>query len=293
MSDFRWFGNARVTPWMHYRLTQLDADLYRLFGVRLVGNSGIRLAEEQLAIWYARYTRTPNGRKVYDTRWWNGQLWYRIDPAGTVAQPKTSNHEIQGDTAAVDIADTGSDAGITSKTSARGRWLRQNAWRYDLVAEGDSFGEGWHFKVLGIFRTPPTGAVAGGQTSNTSTVPEDEDMSIAVRLNKTHLFHIGYGKIKHLNKDTPVKGNHNVGPATLTMRIVQPDDKWIEMNTAEFLEQLDAFLIPRSVVDTKTGYVRDVSKDTKDSRGEFTAGGAWSWERAAYQNSLGKPAARY
>lgn len=172
MANFVWWGNARVTAWMHYRLSQLHADLIRLFGVGLVANSGIRLEQEQLDLWYARYTRTPNGRKVYDTRWWNGQLWYRISNLGTVAQPKTSNHEIQGDTAAVDIADTGSDAGITSRNSTRGRWIRANAAAYDLVAEGDSFGEGWHFKVLGIFRTPPT----------TPAVPKNEELPVNIQL---------------------------------------------------------------------------------------------------------------
>jgi len=148
----------KVTPWMDYQLGRLDHDMFNAFGVRVKVRSGIRTAEEQLNIWYERYVTSDrvNGRRVYDTRWWNGRLWYRISPAGTVAQPGTSNHEIQGDRAAVDLYDTGSDPGITSKNSARGRWYRENAWRYDMSPSGDGFGEGWHSDINNIGNTPPT-----------------------------------------------------------------------------------------------------------------------------------------
>ena len=51
----------------------------------VVVSSGIRTHEEQRTIFQARYTRTPNGRRVYDKRWWNGQLWYRVSADGTPA----------------------------------------------------------------------------------------------------------------------------------------------------------------------------------------------------------------
>jgi len=286
-------NGQRLTPWMLYILGLIDAEMFRLFGVHVLVSSGIRTYEEQRAIFLARYVTAGNinGNRVYDTRWWEGRIWYRISSAGTVAQPGTSNHEVQGERGAWDLRDTGNDAGVTVASSARGRWIRQNAGRFGIVASGDGFGEGWHFDVLGIFRTPPS---SGGGT--VITEEEDEDMSIAVRLNKKHLFHMGFGKIKHLNNDTPIKGNHNVGPATLTMRIVQPDDKWIEMNTAEFQAQLDSFHIPRSVVDVNTGYVLDVSKPEQNGiGGQRVSGGAWDWARAAYQNTLNptKPLPRY
>jgi hypothetical protein len=144
--------------WMLYIINLIDAELYRAFRVNLLVSSGIRTYEEQVAIFRSRYVRAAdvNGRRVYDTRWWNGVLWYRISSAGTVAQPGTSNHEIQGNKAAVDIRDTGDSAGVTVASSLRGRWLRQNAWRWGLVASGDGFGEGWHFDVLNIFNTPPS-----------------------------------------------------------------------------------------------------------------------------------------
>lgn len=157
MTTYVYRDGSRLTPYMLYQINRLDADFYKEFGVHIKVTSGIRTAQEQLDIWYARYTLTPNGRKVYDTRWWNGRLWYRISSAGTVAQPKTSNHEIQGTRAAVDLRDTGRDAGVSVAGSRRSNWLRANASRYGLVASGFGFGEAWHYDVLGIFNAVPGG----------------------------------------------------------------------------------------------------------------------------------------
>lgn len=155
MTTYVYRDGSRLTPYMLYQINRLDADFYKEFGLHIKVTSAIRLAQEQLNIWYARYTRTPNGRRVYDTRWWNGALWYRVSSAGTVAQPGTSNHEIQGTRAAVDLRDTGRDAGVSVAGSRRSNWLRANASRYGLVASGFGFGEAWHYDVLNIFNTPP------------------------------------------------------------------------------------------------------------------------------------------
>lgn len=142
---------SRLTPWMLHQINQLDNAFRARFGLNLRVSSGIRTHEEQRAIFLARYTRTPDGRRVYDTRWWNGAKWYRVSPAGTVAVPGTSNHEIQGSKAAVDVRDTGRDAGVTTRGTVRANWLRANAPKYGLVASGYYFGEPWHFDVLNIF----------------------------------------------------------------------------------------------------------------------------------------------
>ena len=164
-AEFVFWQGQRLTLWMLYVLRILDAQLWAKWRVRLVLVSAIRTYEEQTRIFLMRYVRSwdVNGRTVYDTRWWNGALWYRIDKTGTVAQPGTSNHEIRGDVAAVDIKDTGSDPGITAKSSERGRWLRLVFGpQYGMDPEGDSFAEGWHHRMRGIFRTPPT---SGGATT--------------------------------------------------------------------------------------------------------------------------------
>lgn len=171
-----WRDGARLTLWMLYVITVLDADLFRAFGVHVLVSSGIRTYEEQKRIFLSRYVTAANinGRKVYDTRVWNGVRWYRISSAGTVAVPGTSNHEIQGTKAAADLRDTGKDAGITVATSARGKWIRQ--WcraKGLLIASGDGFGEGWHFDVPGIFRTPPT-IPTGESKPMTAPTPEPQ-----------------------------------------------------------------------------------------------------------------------
>lgn len=157
MTTYVYRDGQRLTPYMLYLINRLDADFYKEFGVHIKVRSGIRTAEEQERIFRERYTLTPNGRRVYDTRWWNGRLWYRISSAGTVAVPRTSNHEIQGNKAAVDLYDTGSDAGVSVAGSRRSNWLRARAHLYGLVASGFSFGEAWHYDVLYIFNAVPSG----------------------------------------------------------------------------------------------------------------------------------------
>lgn len=161
MTTYVYRDGARLTPYMLYQINRLNADFKKEFGVELKVTSGIRTAEEQEKIFRERYTLTPNGRKVYDTRWWNGRLWHRISNAGTVAVPRTSNHEIQGTKAAVDLRDTGNDAGVTRAGTRRANWLRANAHRYGLVPSGYGFGEPWHYDVLNIFAAVPSG---GGST---------------------------------------------------------------------------------------------------------------------------------
>lgn len=157
-------NGQRLTPYMLYQLDRLNAAFKARWGVELIVTSGIRTHQEQIDIFLARYVKAGDvrGRKVYDTRVWNGVKWYRVSAAGTVAVPGTSNHEVQGTNAAMDIRDTGNDAGVTVKTSARGRWIRAEYAKYDMEAEGDNFGEGWHVKVRNIGNAVPGGSGGGG-----------------------------------------------------------------------------------------------------------------------------------
>jgi len=159
MADFVWRDGQRLTAWMLYCILLLDAEMARLFGVHVIVTSAIRTYAEQERIFRERYVTAGNvnGRHVYDTRIWNGVRWYRISSAGTVAVPGTSNHEIQGSKAAVDLRDTGSDGGIATAGSARSNWLRANAARFGLIASGFGFGEAWHYDIPNIYNTPPTG----------------------------------------------------------------------------------------------------------------------------------------
>lgn len=271
MATYVYWGNARVTPYMHYQLTCLDRDLKRLFNVGLQANSGIRLPQEQIDIFLQRYVRAGDvkGRKVYDTRWWNGVLWYRISAAGTVAQPGTSNHEVQGDKAAVDIQDTGADAGITNKNSVRGRWLRANAHLYGLIPSGDGFGEGWHFDIVGIWRSVP-----GGGGAAPATPKESEDMQ-SIRIN---------GNIYGVN-DEFITHYGDTRQATITRQVTSATDELHDLGSgaeamANWVSLLDGLGIPRDVLDAQGRVLNPQSQAIKPAD-RFEWNGTWSRRRQA------------
>ena len=119
-------------------------------GIALVVYSGIRTYAEQEAIFRERYVTAANinGRRVYDARWWQGVLWYRISPAGTVAAPGSSNHETGR---SLDLRDTGADPGVSASfATARNRWLSENCHRWGFTHTGKNFGEPWHFEQLQV-----------------------------------------------------------------------------------------------------------------------------------------------
>ncbi|WQY99834.1 hypothetical protein [Microbacterium phage MO526] len=233
MADYVYRDGQRLTAWMFYVITLLNRDLLAAFGVHVIVTSAIRTYEEQKRIFLERYVTAGNvrGRRVYDTRWWNGVLWYRISAAGTVAVPGSSNHEIQGQKAAVDIRDSGADAGITVASSVRGRWIRDWCRRTGLlIASGDGFREGWHFDVPGIFRTPPASpAGAPGKPVNTS---EEDNIMLMLRIKAgpgTHLCALGEGIFRHFVGTDPYEKIKNVSRSA---------DDWQDIDITE----LPAFL---------------------------------------------------
>ena len=207
MVTYVYRDSQRLTPWMDYQIGRLNADCIRLFGVRVIVSSAIRTYGDQKRIFLERYVTAGGvgGRRVYDTRWWNGQLWYRVSSAGTVAVPGTSNHEIQGSKAAVDLRDSGSDAGITVAGSRRANWLRANAGGYGLIASGYGFGEPWHYDVLDIHNTPPS-APAGGGGSTPELLLKEDDM-IRIQAPGRGIALIGPGYYRHLASDEEVNNS--------------------------------------------------------------------------------------
>lgn len=177
MTDYVYRDGARLTPYMAYQVGRLDADFAKKFDLHIKVTSGIRLPSEQLALWNSRYTLNPGNKTIYDRRWYKGQLWYNISPDGTVAQPGTSNHEIQGTKAAMDFADTGEDAGVSVAGSERSNWLRANAGKYGLIASGFTFGEAWHYDIPNIYTAVPSG---GGSSSLPSSRKKRNNMSTGV-----------------------------------------------------------------------------------------------------------------
>lgn len=180
------YQGKRFTPYMAWVLEGVDQWLRRHYNLRLVVNDGIRTYAEQEAMFFSRYVRASdvNGRRVYDVRWYKGVLWYRIDSRGTVAPPDSplANHLIQGSgsatRAAADISDSGRDAGITVKTSARGRAIRAAAKSLHIEFEGDAFGEGWHILIRNIWQpVPQPPAPKPTPTPAPEQEEEDDDMA--------------------------------------------------------------------------------------------------------------------
>jgi len=132
---------------------RFDAGFRAATGCDLIVNSGTRTTEEQEAIFRDRYriASEVKGRRVYDIRVWNGVRWYRISPAGTVAVPRTSNHEENGPIGprALDYRDSGTDAGVTRAGTPRANWLREHAHEYNFNPIGYTFGEPWHNEWTG------------------------------------------------------------------------------------------------------------------------------------------------
>lgn len=229
--EYVYWQGARLTPWMLYCLLRLDADLRRLFRVHLVLDSskGIRLNSEQRTIFLDRYRLQSSGKGPFgDVRWFEGRRYVRHSGLGTVAPPGESNHEIQGDTGAVDLADSGG-AGIGTMGSERSNWLRANAANYGLIPEGFEFKEAWHYAVPGIFRTPPSDFAP---TPTPAPLLEDDDM---LMLNITGLgiatpkVTLAPGVFGHFLPSDPVERVKNISRA---------QDDWQDITAAE----LPAFL---------------------------------------------------
>lgn len=157
--------NCRVAPAVAADYARMEADFLRDTGCDLIISSGTRTDAEQEAIFRERYVLVGAvaGRTVYDTRVWNGQTWYRISAAGTVAAPGTSNHQVSGPNGprSIDIRDSGADAGVMTRGTARDKWMERNAANYHFENEGYKFSEPWHKTWRGVDPYAVGGSVAG------------------------------------------------------------------------------------------------------------------------------------
>lgn len=142
-------NGQRLTEAMAVDYDGMNNEFHQVTGCWLGVSSGVRTDAEQEAIFRQRYVprNQVNGRRVYDWRWWNGVQWGRISSAGTVAVPGTSNHQINlsaGRRGALDLYDTGSDAGLLTRGSWRANVFDSIAGKYGYDSEGYNFGENWH-----------------------------------------------------------------------------------------------------------------------------------------------------
>ena len=178
--DYIYRDGSRLTPWMFYVIERANREFEARFGCELLVTSGIRFNSEQRAIFLSKYRLQFVGTGPFgDVRWWQGRRYVRHVGGGTVAAPGKSNHEIRGSLGAVDLRDSGRDAGVSKGNNPRADWLRANATRLGLIPSGYGFGEPWHYDIPDIFRTPPA-APAGGNSKPLIIPSEEDSMFIAI-----------------------------------------------------------------------------------------------------------------
>lgn len=169
---YEWIDGQRVEWNVARDFRLMAAAFYKDTGCTLHIESGTRTTAEQTAIFTDRYRVQATGSGPYgDVRWWDGKRWVRHSGKGTVAAPKTSNHEEEGPNGprSLDLFDSGSDPGVTTRGTARDLWMQNNAGRFGFENEGYGFREAWHK----TYRRPIGGAptpTPGGQETN-----RDED----------------------------------------------------------------------------------------------------------------------
>ncbi|UDG78655.1 lysin A [Microbacterium phage Neptune] len=272
----------RLTPAMAYDFDGLNNEFHARTGHWLRVRSGVRTDAEHLAIWYERYTRTPNGRRIYDTRWWNGVPWYRVSPAGTVAVPGTSNHQIniaRGQRGALDIYDTGSDAGVLTRGSFRARVFDEIAGKYGYDSEGYNFGETWHKRYnRDPWRAVPT---SGGNNTTTKTSEEDNTML---------MLNVKIGKAVHkCTLDTKVF-RHFVGsdPYEYIKNLARTNDDWQDIDISQLPALLRTYGCDLNIWDVRNGAFCVL--DPLD--GSVKPGNMWSAENAVRRQNADIEAAQ-
>jgi hypothetical protein len=136
---------------------------------------GDRSYEAQVAVFLERYALAANigGRRVYDWRTWNGALYGRISPEGTVAPPsRTAPH----------VAKIAADLGAPYNnrfTAAHAR-LQQIGPGLGLVWTGRNFGEDWHWETnRGVGQITAAASVSAALPT---PEPEEEEMKLLMHV---------------------------------------------------------------------------------------------------------------
>lgn len=131
--QYTYINGQRVEVNVAAAFQRMRAEFKRVFGLDLLVTSGTRTRAEQA--------------RLYDG-------WRRRLPGFNLAAPPgKSNHEESGPRGprALDLRDSGSDAGVTRLGSKRSNWLAANAPRFGFTPAGHRFSprEAWHYEYTG------------------------------------------------------------------------------------------------------------------------------------------------
>jgi hypothetical protein len=142
MAKYVRVNGQQLAPAVARDVARMSLALQREFDEELLVSSGRRSSATQKKIFLERYRPQLRGSGPFgDVRFWNRVRYVRVKAGGTVAQPGTSRHESDR---AVDVRDSGRDAGVTRRNNPRSNWLRKNARRFGFEPIGYTFGEPWH-----------------------------------------------------------------------------------------------------------------------------------------------------
>lgn len=113
--------------------SRLEAEFRRVFGLDLIISSGVRTWAEQKALWDA-----------YDSGRSSVRAAHPNDPKAFHVETNPVGPR------AIDIRDSGADAGVTRYGNPRSKWIRDNAHRFNFDPAGyDHYNEPWHLEHTG------------------------------------------------------------------------------------------------------------------------------------------------
>lgn len=113
--------------------SRLEAEFRRVFGLDLIISSGVRTWAEQKALWDA-----------YDSGRSSVRAAHPNDPKAFHVETNPIGPR------AIDIRDSGADAGVTRYGNPRSKWIRDNAHRFNFDPAGyDHYNEPWHLEHTG------------------------------------------------------------------------------------------------------------------------------------------------
>ena len=125
---------------------RMNRDFNARFGLWLIVSDGVR----SYAVQAAGYSDYVNGRT--SVRWANPDSIYAYHVETNPTGPR-----------AIDIRDTGEDAGVTRYGNERSAWIRDNAMNYNWQPRGYwEFDEPWHLEWQGTLATDGNWAGGGG-----------------------------------------------------------------------------------------------------------------------------------
>lgn len=154
--EYTWIDGQRVEVSVARAFNAMKAAFKQKFGLTLIISSGTRTREEQWKLYNAWVAYLNGGPK-----------------APLAAKPDGSNHQQENALGprALDLRDSGSDAGVTVAGTARANWLKANCSRWGFKAAGYTFSvvEPWHYEWQGTVGVP-----AGGEDNVRSTRQQQE-----------------------------------------------------------------------------------------------------------------------